>query len=95
MDKYHDSKVHGAYMGPAMFSKAWFGITYSFSNLNESTVDIWKWIGYVTLRFIMNVITYPFVIVTWKFFGNPTLTAMAQGIPTSPTNKSAIAREIT
>ena len=32
--------------------------TYSFSNFNGATVDIWEWINNFIPHFIMDVITY-------------------------------------
>jgi hypothetical protein len=31
----------------------------------------------------------------WKLYGKPTLVAIAEGIPTNPTNRSATAKEST
>ena len=37
-----------------------YEITYSLSNLNGATVEIWEWITKFIPRFIMDVITYPY-----------------------------------
>ena len=41
-----------------MTSKVWNEITYSFQNVNGSTVEVREWLGNVTPHFIMDAITY-------------------------------------
>ena len=41
-----------------MAKKVWNEITYLFSNLNGSTVEVWEWVSNLTLHIIMDVITF-------------------------------------
>ena len=42
-----------AWISNDMPSKVWDKITYRFPNLNDSTVEIWKWISNFIPHFIM------------------------------------------
>ena len=48
-----------AWISYHMPRKVWDEITYSFTNFNGCTVEVWKWVSDFIPRFIMNVITCP------------------------------------
>ena len=42
-----------------MYNKMWDEITYSFTNLNGFTVEVWEWKSYFIPHYTWNMITYP------------------------------------
>ena len=44
--------------------KVWEEITYPFPNFNGCTIEVWEWISYFILHFIMDVITI------WRAYSN-------------------------
>ena len=42
-----------------MPGKVWDEITYQFPNINGATIEVWEWLSYFILHFMIDVITYP------------------------------------